>query len=154
MKSRYLLLIALLIFIIVGTVLVFTGFGQHPVPQGQNPGPASSLAALSVLSGQGGDSGEVEERIARSADYQNPVVKNFVATHTRTSGSAPTVAQVSDLWEAISANWTFIRGPETSMYTPASVSISDGMKGNCLDFSILNAAVIKSPGGTSGRDRV
>jgi transglutaminase-like putative cysteine protease len=59
-----------------------------------------------------------------------------------------TIAQVCDLWEAIYANWSNVRDPpDFNYYLPASDSIMNGLKGNCVDYAILNAAVIASIGG-------
>ncbi len=149
MNSRVALTVLLLVML-AGAAVVFTGCIQQPVNQAQTPTPEISLPALPVLTGHEGEPSITAQRITRSADYQNPVVKIFVRASTRSTGGASSIAQVSDVWGVISANWTFVRGPpDSSNYTPASVSITDGFTGNCLDFSILNAAVIRSLGGTA-----
>jgi hypothetical protein len=148
MKPRSVLLLALLIVVAAGAVVVISGFNQPQVTQISSP--AIQLPVLPVLSGHAGTPSETARRIARAADFQDPAVKNFVAAHSPNGGGAPSIAEVSNLWEGISADWTFVRGPpDSSNYTPASVSLADGMEGNCLDFSILNAAVIASLGGTA-----
>jgi transglutaminase-like putative cysteine protease len=59
-----------------------------------------------------------------------------------------TIARVFDLWELIDGRWKYVRGPpDTSRYQAAGSSVTDGLSGNCLDYAILNAAVVKSLGG-------
>jgi hypothetical protein len=70
--------------------------------------------------------------------------------HTRTPEGKNTISQVCDLWEAITNHWNYTPDPpEGNNYQPASESISNGLVGNCLDYTILNAAVITALGGES-----
>ena len=145
---RSVLFLVLFLVVIAGASHAFTGYILHPPSGGQNASPQAPLPPLPAPDGHAGQPGETDGRIAASADYGNPVVKNFISAHTRNNGSVNTIAQVSDIWEAIYTNWSYVRGPpDFSYYTPASDSIADGMKGNCLDYAILNAAVVASLGG-------
>lgn len=138
---------ALAIVVVAGAVLAFTGLIHQPVT-GADPSPVAPLPTLPALAGHAGQPSETAGRIAQSADYQDPAVKTFVAAHTRSASGASTIAEVSDLWEAINANWSYVKGPpDFSYYHAASYSITSGMTGNCLDYAILNAAVITSLGG-------
>lgn len=89
------------------------------------------------------------EAISRAVDYQNQIVRNFaVAQIQKTSGGNYSIRQVCDIWQKIFQEWTYVGDPEDYVYyTPASESIRAGLRGNCLDFAILNAAVIQSING-------
>jgi hypothetical protein len=149
-KRSVVLLVLLLCFVVIaGAAQVLTGFIQAPVLSGTAPIPASSLPALGSLAASGATADVIAEQIAGSVDYQDPAVKNFVAAHTRSTGSGNTIAQVSDLWEAIHARWRYVPDPATTnQFHPAGDTIRNGLQGNCLDYAILNAAVIRYLGGT------
>jgi transglutaminase-like putative cysteine protease len=146
-KPRSVLLLALLIFVAAGAVLA-AGFPQGPVRGLDGPAPASALPILSPSPFHAGLPDETAQRIAASADYRDPAVDHFVATRAATPVGMNTIARVCDLWELIYTRWHYVRGPpDYSRYQPASSSITAGLNGNCLDYAILNAAVVKSLGG-------
>lgn len=114
----------------------------------QTPGPVSHVTGdMSIPQPSPAD--QRAEAISRAVDYQNQIVRNFaVAQIRKTSGGNYSIRQVCDIWEKIFQEWTYIGDPEDYVYyTPASESIRTGLKGNCLDFAILNAAVIQSING-------
>jgi Transglutaminase-like superfamily len=149
-RSGILLVVLLFVIVIAGAAEVLAGGIRQSLPEGQASISGSSLPVLLSSPIPGGLADETSERIAESADYQDPAVKNFVASHTHISGGANTIAQLSDLWEAIHANWTYTGNPtDTNEFHPAGETIGNGLKGNCLDYAILNAAIIESLGGTA-----
>jgi hypothetical protein len=89
--------------------------------------------------------------ISQAIDYSDPIVRNFATAHVQKSSSGHfNIMQIGDVWDPIYAQWTYIGYPNQVMYfTPASESINVGLKGNCLDYAILNAAVIEAIGGNS-----
>ena len=88
--------------------------------------------------------------ISQAIDYTNPVVRNFATSKIeRSSGGVYNIAQICDVWDPIHAQWTYIGYPDHWYYTPASESINVGLKGNCLDYAILNAAIIEAIEGSS-----
>jgi tetratricopeptide (TPR) repeat protein len=89
--------------------------------------------------------------ISQAIDYSNPIVRNFATSQVQKSSSGHfNIMQIGDVWDPIRAQWTYIGYPNQVMYyTPASESITVGLKGNCLDYAILNAAVIEAMGGNS-----
>ena len=113
--------------------------------------PAPQLSPLPVLAGEPGRINDTSRRIAESADSGSPEVQAFVAAYAPGTGTgSATVAQVFDVWEAIYANWTYVRDPPSfNLYQPAGDSIRAGLKGNCLDYAILNAAVVGALGGSA-----
>src|SRR5208337_4124902 len=90
-------------------------------------------------------------QIAQAIDYSNPTVKNFANTQVQHSSAGNyNIAQICDVWQSINRQWTYVSDPPNFDYwTSASDSINNGLKGNCADYAILNAAVIKSIGGDS-----
>src|SRR5208337_4633759 len=90
-------------------------------------------------------------KIAQAINWQNPTVKNFANTQVQHSSAGNyNVAQICDVWQSIYNQWTYVSDPPLFNYfTSASDSINNGLKGNCVDYAILNAAVIKSIGGDS-----
>jgi len=148
-----LLLVAGLAVIAAAGVALF-GAAQHAAPPGSAAPPAPGVPSgpgIPVLLGQPGTANATAARIAQSADYQSPAVRAFVDAHTAKGAGGPsTLADVFSVWEAIYANWTYVRDPPGfNLYLPASRSVTGGMKGNCLDYAILNAAAVESLGGTA-----
>jgi len=92
------------------------------------------------------------DQIARAIDYvNNPTVHNFALQQVQHSSSGSyNIAQICDVWQTIYNQWTYVSDPPNFNYwTSASDSINNGLKGNCADYAVLNAAVIESIGGTS-----
>jgi hypothetical protein len=91
------------------------------------------------------------ESIASAIDYQNSVVHNFALQQISRSHSGDyTTGQICDIWDSIHNKWTYVSdAANLNYYTPASDSIKNGLKGNCLDYAILNAAAIESIGGST-----
>ena len=147
-KPVYLLLPVIILILAASALHVQTGSVQVP-DQGARSAP-SFLPSLPVISSHQGDPDDTARKIARSADFSNPVVTKFVETHTAPAGGMNTISQVCDLWDAITSHWRYVPDPpEGNQYQPASESVSDGLAGNCLDYAILNAAVISTLGGES-----
>jgi hypothetical protein len=103
-KPRSVLLLALIIFVAAGAVLA-AGFPQAPAHAFAGPAPAPALPALSPSPFHTGHPDETAQRIAASADYRDPAVDHFVASHGGTPGGVNTIARVCDLWELIDARW-------------------------------------------------
>jgi len=91
------------------------------------------------------------ESIASAMDYQNPFVHNFALQQISRSHSGDyTIEQICDIWDAIRGKWTYVNDAAGMNYfTPASDTINNGLRGNCVDYAILNAAAIKSIGGST-----
>jgi len=107
-----------------------------------------SLPALPSSITEKGYSDETSLRIAASADSSDPSVKNFISSQIPSPGQQGGLARICDLWENISRNWHYVPDPgPDNHFQPADVSLRNNFTGNCLDFAILNAAVIKNAGG-------
>jgi len=103
--------------------------------------------------------------IARDIDTKidggNSVTVSFARLHVSHGGTYDTVGidQVSDFWDFLMlpepAGWTYVNDPSSSDETfwdylsSASDSITNGLKGDCDDFAILNAALVEAIGGNS-----
>src|SRR5208337_4483811 len=91
-------------------------------------------------------------KIVQAIDYlNNPTVHNFALQQVQHSSSGYyNIAQICDVWQTMYNQWTYVSDPPNFDYwTSASDSINNGLKGNCVDYATLNAAVIESIGGSS-----
>ena len=143
MKTALSTVIILVASMVIFGILIAFAFGLIHLPINQQ----SSLSTLQPTQ----DENTKASLISQAIDYQNPVVKNFATQQVhRSSAGEYNIAQVEDVWQSIYNQWTYVSDPPNfNYYTPASDSINNGLKGNCLDYAILNAAVIKSIGGSS-----
>jgi hypothetical protein len=103
----------------------------------------------------------VAKDIDQKIDGGNNVTVSFARLHVTHGGTYDSVGvyQVSDFWDFLMlpppAGWTYINDPLNSDETfwdylsSASDSINDGLKGDCDDFAILNAALVEAIGGNS-----
>jgi hypothetical protein len=89
--------------------------------------------------------------IAQAIDWESQTVHNFALQQVQRSSSGTyNIAQICDVWQSIFNQWTYVSDPPTFNYfTSASDSINNGLKGNCADYAILNAAVTESIGGSA-----
>src|SRR5208283_4856458 len=112
--------------------------------------PTESLAQLVQEANQEKEVTEAQ-KISQAIDYLNPTVHNFALQQVqRSSSGAYTLSQICDVWQSIYNQWVYVSDPPNFDYwTSASDSITNGLKGNCADYAILNAAVIESISGTS-----
>src|SRR5208337_4860201 len=90
-------------------------------------------------------------QIAQAIDYLNTDVHNFALQQVQHSSQGYyNIAQICDVWQTMYNQWTYVSDPPNFDYwTSASDSINNGLKGNCVDYATLNAAVIESIGGSS-----
>lgn len=89
--------------------------------------------------------------IQEALDYHNPETRDYaVSIIPRAHGGPFNLAQACDLWEDVYRNWTYVDDPRGSEYfSPASRTISLGLKGDCDDFAIAVGAMIESVGGSA-----
>ena len=119
--------------------------------------PTKSLAQLLLQKEQEAIQKEQEaadqkaKTIANAIDYTNPITRDFAAGLVKkTSSGNYNIAQICDIWGAIKPRWTYFDDPAGQDYfSPASRTINLGLKGDCDDYAILNAAVMQSIGGRS-----
>jgi tetratricopeptide (TPR) repeat protein len=164
-KKWYIGAIARVIFgIIIVLVIVQLGFGflSHHSDQSSplttlQPAPtvvSANIQPVITLLPTPTESGEDAEanQIAKAIDYlTNPTVHNFALQQVQHSSAGYyNIAQICDVWQSIYNQWTYVSDPpDLTYWTSASDSINNGLKGNCADYAILNAAVIESIGGSS-----
>jgi len=93
--------------------------------------------------------------ISQAIDYTNPTTRDFAVRLVKNTDSGSYdkigVNQICDIWDNIRPpHWTYVNDPAgPDYYSPASRTINLGLKGDCDDFAILNAAVVQSIGGKS-----
>jgi len=92
------------------------------------------------------------QKISHAIDYTNPTTRDYalkLVTIGTTTGIVD-INQICDIWDYGNGKWVYVNDPEGSdYYSPASRTINLGLKGDCDDFAILNAAVMESIGGKS-----
>lgn len=123
---------------------------SQPTPTGVTPyvQPLITLQSTPTASEEATEA----QKIAQAIDYlNNPTVHNFALQQVQHSSSGYyNIAQICDVWQSIYNQWTYVSDPPNFDYwTLASDSINNGLKGNCADYAVLNAAVIESIGGSS-----
>lgn len=89
------------------------------------------------------------DQIVEAMDYTNPTTRDFALMQIDSShGGEYNIAQICDVWENIYNRWTYVNDPKGSeYYSPASRTISLGLKGDCDDFAIVVGSVMQSIGG-------
>ena len=89
--------------------------------------------------------------IKDAIDSRNPVTRDFaVSLIPQEHGGTFRLSQICDLWEAVYSRWTYVNDPQGGDYfSPASRTVTLGMKGDCDDFAIVIAAMIESIGGNA-----
>ncbi|MFA4877602.1 MAG: transglutaminase family protein [Methanoregula sp.] len=87
--------------------------------------------------------------IRDAMDSRNPVTRDYaVSLIPRPHGGPFNLAQICDLWDVVYSRWTYVDDPSSGdYYSPASRTITLGLKGDCDDFAIVVAAMIESVGG-------
>ena len=92
-------------------------------------------------------------QIKEAMDPENPVTRDYALSLIDTSHPGErTIAQLCDIWEKAYRQWTYVSDPRGFEYfSPASNTITTGLKGDCDDFAILIASLAES---TSGSARV
>jgi len=97
----------------------------------------------------------VGSEIRKKVDGGNTVTRDFALAAVNHSGTY-NVQQVCDLWDAVVPPvWTYVNDPADpdvsfwDYFAAASESITVGLKGDCDDFAILNAALVEAIGGNS-----
>lgn len=106
-----------------------------------------------ILSFEDTDTGSITSStsamIKEAIDYENPYTRDFAVSQVKHSGEYR-ISQICDLWESIYKKWTYVSDPAKKGYfSPASRTISVGLKGDCDDFAIVTAAAIQAVGGSS-----
>jgi transglutaminase-like putative cysteine protease len=112
--------------------------------------PTKSLAQILQEAKQEAEDKKANS-ISQAIDYTNPTTRDFaVGLVKKSSSGSYNIAQICDNWEYSYNNWVYVNDPAgQDYYSPASRTINLGLKGDCDDFAILNAAVIQSIGGSS-----
>ena len=99
---------------------------------------------------------QVAAVIIPKIDGGNTVTRDFALNHTSPAHSGTyNVQQVADIWDYTEPAWTYVSDPLNpdgqfwDYFSAASETISVGLKGDCDDFAILNAATVEAIGGNS-----
>ncbi len=156
--------VAVLLLLALGILAAGCTLAGKPAPA---PAPAASGTPYAVTTGshlirnvvnateQPSDAAHDEDvraaAIRDALDYHDPVTRDFAVSLIRPEhGGVFRMSQICDLYDAVFARWTYVEDPAGSDYfSPASRTITLGLKGDCDDFAILLAALIESVGGNA-----
>ena len=145
------IVINIAIFLIIA-VMVFHGVAIMKAPPGDNDltGNLSTALASDTLPSQ---KDQWARQIKEAMDPENPVTRDYALSLIDASHPGErTIAQLCDIWEKTYRDWTYVSDPRGFEYfSPASNTITIGLKGDCDDFAILIASLAES---TSGSARV
>ena len=89
-------------------------------------------------------------KVRNAMDYWTTVTRNFALTCIRPENSGSyNIGQICDIWDTCFEHWTYVNDPPGGVFepTPASETISAGLRGDCDDFAVLLAASIMAIGG-------
>ena len=94
-------------------------------------------------------------KVKNAIDYWDTKTRSFAISciHPANSGNY-NVGQICDIWDVCApvgygGNWVYVNDPPGRVFesTPASDTISAGLRGDCDDFAVLLAASIEAIGG-------
>jgi hypothetical protein len=142
--------ILILFFIIVSGCTKVVSTSQEQVVSAPQVTPTKSPSQLLQKIDN-----EKANSISKAIDYTNPITRDFaVGLVKNTNGGSYEeigVNQICDIWDAIRPpHWTYVSDPKgPDYYSLASRTVNNGLRGDCDDFAILNAAVVQSIGGRS-----
>jgi len=125
------------------------------------PGPGDYVVKLTVTDNRGArdvskqniriETREVfEAQVKNAIDYWDPLTRNFALQCVNPVNSGPyNIGQICDIWDISMESWVYVNDPPGNAFepTPASVTISAGLRGDCDDFAVLLAALITAIGG-------
>ena len=94
-------------------------------------------------------------KVKNAIDYWNTTTRSFAVSCIRPANSGDyKPGQICDIWEVCApveygGNWVYVRDPPGGVFnpTPASDTITAGLRGDCDDFAVLLAAAITAIGG-------
>lgn len=92
----------------------------------------------------------LEEEILRAVGYWDPVTRDFAVILASRFPGNYNIDQICSIYEYIKSEWKYVSDPYWGEYfAHASESVQIGLAGDCDDFVILMAAVVKAIGGAS-----
>jgi len=109
------------------------------------------VAGCNSSSNSNGSQNTKATMISNSIDFRSLETINYARELVKKSSSGDyNLAQVCDIWEYNRKNWVYINDPNgPDYYSSASNTAKTGLKGDCDDFAIFNAAMVEAIGGTS-----
>lgn len=145
------IIINIFIFLIVATA-VFHGVSIMKASPNDNES-AGTLAPALATNTLPSQKDLWARQIKEAMDSENPTTRDYALSLIDTSHPGErTIAQLCDIWEKTYRKWTYVSDPRGFEYfSPASNTITIGLKGDCDDFAILIASLVES---TSGSARV
>lgn len=90
-------------------------------------------------------------KVRNAIDYWMATTRNFALACIKPENSGSYKGQICDIWDICFAYWVYANDPPGGVFepTPASETISAGLRGDCDDFAVLLAASIMAIGGST-----
>ena len=86
--------------------------------------------------------------INEAMDINNPITRSFSVQLASEYPGEYNLAQVCNIYDYIRNNWKYVNDPRGLEYfEKASITIQNGLSGDCDDFAVLIATAIESVGG-------
>jgi hypothetical protein len=86
--------------------------------------------------------------IEEAMDFENPIVRNYAVNLASNSKGEFNIGQICEIYNHLKTNWKYVNDPKgKEFFSSASNSIQAGLSGDCDDFAILMATLIRSIGG-------
>jgi hypothetical protein len=87
-------------------------------------------------------------KYVKSMDYLNPATRDFAARLAAQYPGKFSISQICSIYDHVRDNWKYVDDPEGFEYiSPASRTIENGFIGDCDDYAVLLASLMKAVGG-------
>lgn len=88
------------------------------------------------------------DSVYNSMDYSNSVVRDLAVKLAKKAGGIYNIKQICYIWDYLKKNWSYVSDPSNSEYIAKASESADLLAGDCDDFAVLLAALLKDIGGT------
>lgn len=95
-----------------------------------------------------GKKAETLKLIEDAMDFENPVVRNYATTIASKFEGEFNIYQVCEIYNNLRAKWKYVNDPKgKEFFSSASNTIQNNFVGDCDDFAIIMATLIRAIGG-------
>lgn len=91
---------------------------------------------------------EYADSVYNAMDYSNSVVRDLAVKLAKKAGGKYNIKQICYIWDYLKKNWSYVNDPSNSEYIAKASESAALLAGDCDDFAVLLAALLKDIGGT------
>jgi hypothetical protein len=91
---------------------------------------------------------EYADSVYNAMDYNNRTVRDLAVRLARKAGGPYNIKQICYIWDYIKTNWSYVNDPSHTEYIAHASESATLLAGDCDDFAVLIAALLKAIGGT------